>query len=158
MNYSSWTYFFQNLCRGYHILDHIIPPKSDEAASSTPPTPTEEWLTIDTIILTWIFTTLSKNLQQRLVVENPTTAKEAWDKLALIFTDNKRSRSIALKAELRMMKLGDLSIDAYFRKIESIATVLASLGSPLNDDDIVNIALDGLPDQYTHVADIIIHR
>ena len=83
MNYSSWTYFFQNLCRGYNLLDHILPASMDEATSSTKPPPTAEWLSIDTIILSWIFTTLSKPLQQRLVVENPKTAMEAWDLLSL---------------------------------------------------------------------------
>ncbi|GKE02519.1 hypothetical protein Tco_1390502, partial [Tanacetum coccineum] len=29
---------------------------------------------------------------------------------------------------------------------------------PINNDDVVNIALDGLPDKYHHVSDIIIHR
>ncbi|GKD15236.1 ribonuclease H-like domain-containing protein, partial [Tanacetum coccineum] len=88
---------------------------------------------------------MSKTLQQRLVVENPRSAKEAWDILADIFHDNKHTRSIALKAELRFLKLGDLTIDAYFRKIESIAIVLTSLGSPMNSDDVVTFALEGLP-------------
>nr|GEY51972.1 hypothetical protein [Tanacetum cinerariifolium] len=56
------------------------------------------------------------------------------------------------------MKLGHLSIDAYFCKIESNPTILASLGSPISKDDIVNIALDGLSEKYDHVSDIIIHR
>ncbi|GJV56989.1 ribonuclease H-like domain-containing protein [Tanacetum coccineum] len=78
--------------------------------------------------------------------------------LADIFGDNKRSWSIALNAELNSLKLSDLRIDAYFRKIESIATILASLGSPLSNDDIVNIALEGLSDKYENVAGIIIHQ
>ncbi|GKC29846.1 hypothetical protein Tco_1037140 [Tanacetum coccineum] len=69
--------------------------------------------------------------QARLVVEHPRSTKEAWDLINDIFNDNKRSRIIALKAELRSLKLGNLSIDAYFRKIESVATMLTSLGSPL---------------------------
>ncbi|GKB61103.1 ribonuclease H-like domain-containing protein [Tanacetum coccineum] len=151
-------YFFQNLCRGYNLLDHILgKPKTTDDSSSQPTPPTAEWLTIDSIVLTWIFITFSKTFQQRLVVENPQTEKEAWDILALIFNDNKHSCSIALKAELRSMKLGDLSIDAYFRKIKSIATILSSTGSPISNDDVVNIALDGLPDKYHHVSDIIIH-
>ncbi|GJU37193.1 putative reverse transcriptase domain-containing protein [Tanacetum coccineum] len=80
--------------------------------------------------------------------EDPQTAKEAWDLIVLIFNDNKRTRSIALKAELRSLKLGDLSIDAYFHKIESIATILTSLGSPISNDDVVTISLEGLPDKY----------
>ncbi|GJT98899.1 ribonuclease H-like domain-containing protein [Tanacetum coccineum] len=148
----------KNLCRGYNLLPYIL-GESKEATSSNDPTPkTDEELTIDSIVLTWIFTTLSKPLQQRLVVENPKTAKEAWEILELIFKDNKRSRSIALKAELCSMKLGELSIDAYFRRIESTATILSCLRSPISNDDVVNIALDGLPDKYQNVSDIIIHR
>ncbi|GKC72756.1 hypothetical protein Tco_1118639 [Tanacetum coccineum] len=69
----------------------------------------------------------------------------------------KRTRSIALKAELRSLKLGDLSIDAYFRKIESITTILTSLGSPISNDDVVTITLEGLPDKYDNVSGIIVH-
>ncbi|GJT35080.1 hybrid signal transduction histidine kinase M [Tanacetum coccineum] len=69
-----------------------------------------------------------------------------------------RTRSIALKAELRSLKLGDLSIDAYFRKIESITTILTSLGSPISNDDVVTITLEGLPDKYDNVSGIIVHR
>nr|GEY70316.1 hypothetical protein [Tanacetum cinerariifolium] len=47
-----------------------------------------------------------------------------------IFKDNKWSRTIALKAKLRSLKLGDLSMDAYFRKVELLATILTNLGSP----------------------------
>nr|GEV53585.1 ribonuclease H-like domain-containing protein [Tanacetum cinerariifolium] len=138
MNYSSWMHFFQKFCCGYNLLKHILgeTKTTNDTSSSEPKPPTAEWLTIDSIVLTWIFTTLSKTVQQRLVVENPTTTKADWTILALIFNDNKRSRSIALKAELRSMKLGDLSNHAYFRKIESITTILSILGSPISNDDV----------------------
>nr|GEY74033.1 hybrid signal transduction histidine kinase M [Tanacetum cinerariifolium] len=160
MNYSSRMYFFQNMCRGYDLLNHILgeTKTTNDASSSELTPPTAEWLAIDSIILTWIFTALSKTLQQRLVVKNPKMEKEAWDILALIFNDNKRSYSIALKAELRSMKLEHLIIDAYFRKIESILTILLSLGSLIRNDDVVNISLDEEPDKYQHVSDIIIHQ
>ncbi|GJR13666.1 hypothetical protein Tco_0796318 [Tanacetum coccineum] len=59
-----------------------------------------------------------------------------------------RSRTIALKAELRSIKLGDLSMDAYFWKIEKIDTILTSLGYPVSSEDVVTFALEGLPDKY----------
>ncbi|GKE01408.1 homeodomain-like protein [Tanacetum coccineum] len=133
---------------GHEILKHILGDSTDEATSSDPTPLTAEWLKIDSIVLSLIFTTLSKPLQQRFVVENPITTNEAWDILAKTFDDNKRIRSIALKAELRSLKLGDMSIDACFLKIKSIANILASLDSPINKDDIVNISLDGLPDKF----------
>ncbi|GJV62103.1 ribonuclease H-like domain-containing protein [Tanacetum coccineum] len=75
-----------------------------------------------------------------------------------IVKDNERSRTIVLKAELRSLKLGDLCIDAYFRKIESIATILTSLGSPVSSEDVVTFALEGFLDKYDHVYDIMHHR
>ncbi|GKD35079.1 hybrid signal transduction histidine kinase M, partial [Tanacetum coccineum] len=124
-------------------------------STTIPPTP--EWLKIDSIVLSWKFMTLSETLQAQLVVEDPQTAKEAWDLIPTIFKDNKMSRFIALKAELRSLKLGDLSINDYFRKIKSIATILTSLGSSISNDDVVTIALEWLNDKYDNVAGIIVH-
>ncbi|GKA80257.1 hybrid signal transduction histidine kinase M [Tanacetum coccineum] len=50
--------------------------------------------------------------------------------------DNKRSRTFALKAELQSIKLGTLSMEAYFQKIESLVIVLTSLGSIVNEEDV----------------------
>ncbi|GKB20889.1 replication protein A 70 kDa DNA-binding subunit B [Tanacetum coccineum] len=63
-----------------------------------------------------------------------------------------------LQARLISLKLGDFSIDAYFCKIESIPTILTSLGSPISNDDVVTIALEGLPDKYENVFGVILHR
>nr|GEV25062.1 ribonuclease H-like domain-containing protein [Tanacetum cinerariifolium] len=90
-----------------------------------------EWTKIDFIIRSWIFLTLDPSLRKRLVDLNPTTAKDGWTYIAGIFQDNKCPRAMALKAELRNLKLGDLSTDGYFQKIESIVLVLNGLGSPL---------------------------
>ncbi|GKA30262.1 hybrid signal transduction histidine kinase M [Tanacetum coccineum] len=40
----------------------------------------------------------------------------------------------------------------------SIATILTSLGSPIGNDDMVTISLEGLPDKYDNVSGIIVHR
>nr|GFA28156.1 hybrid signal transduction histidine kinase M [Tanacetum cinerariifolium] len=61
-------------------------------------------------------------------------------------------------AKLRSFKLGDLTIDAYFCKIESIATILTSIGSSISNDDVTTITLEGLPDKYDNVSGIIVHR
>nr|GEV81761.1 hypothetical protein [Tanacetum cinerariifolium] len=91
---------------GNEILTHILGKPTDEATSSDPSPPTAEWLKIDFI------------------------AREALDLIAENFNDNKRTRSIALKAELRSLKLCGLTIDAYFR----------------------------FPEKYENVYGIIVHR
>nr|GEY84463.1 hybrid signal transduction histidine kinase M [Tanacetum cinerariifolium] len=144
-NYAFWMYFFKNLYKGYEVLKYIL-GSSDEATTSTTIPPIPEELKVDTLVLSWILMTLSDTLQARLVMEDPQTAEEACDLIAEIFNDNKRSRTIALKAELRPLRLVDLSTDAYFQMIESIATILISLGSPVDCP------------KNTRVSHIITHR
>nr|GEY60646.1 ribonuclease H-like domain-containing protein [Tanacetum cinerariifolium] len=63
-----------------------------------------------------------------------------------------KSREIELQAELYSLKLRDLRINAYFRKIKFIAIILTSLGSPISKDDVAVIALEGFPDKYENVS------
>nr|GEX17270.1 hybrid signal transduction histidine kinase M [Tanacetum cinerariifolium] len=95
------------------------------------------------------------SLSDTAPMELPKSAKEAWDLIAAIVKDNKWSCTNALKAELRSVKLGDLSMEAYFRKIESSVTILTSLDSHVNDEDVVHYALERLPDKYDQVCGIM---
>nr|GEW58159.1 ribonuclease H-like domain-containing protein [Tanacetum cinerariifolium] len=88
----------------------------------------------------------------------PEKLEDAWTYIAGIFQDNKRPRAMALKAKLRNLKLGDLSIDGYFQKIESIVSDLNGLGSPLSNDDVVTFALEGLPSTYETISTVIVSR
>nr|GEX20707.1 hybrid signal transduction histidine kinase M [Tanacetum cinerariifolium] len=115
-NYASLVYISENLCIDYEVLKYLY-CASAVVTTGTPTPLTPKELNVDSIVLSWILMTLSDTLQAQLVVENPKSAKEAWDLITEIFHDNKCSRTIALKAKLRSLKLGDLRIDAYFRKM-----------------------------------------
>ncbi|GJR82489.1 ribonuclease H-like domain-containing protein [Tanacetum coccineum] len=65
---------------------------------------------------------------------------------------------MALKAELRNLKLEDLSIDGYFQKIEYIISIINGLGFPLSNDDVVTFALEGLPFTYETISTVIVSR
>ncbi|GJY60587.1 hypothetical protein Tco_0461244 [Tanacetum coccineum] len=43
-------------------------------------------------------------------------------------------------------------MEAYFQNIESLMTILASLDSPVSDEDVVHYALVGLPNKYDQVC------
>ncbi|GJY24841.1 hybrid signal transduction histidine kinase M [Tanacetum coccineum] len=142
-------------------INNVVPHiegESDDENSSDPPPPTDEWKTADSIVKSWIFLTLSPTLQGRLIKINPKTAKDAWEQVEKIFLVNKRTRTIALKGELRVIQMGDLTADAYFRKIESIVTLLNDLGSSMTDDDVVTYAINGLSEKYAQLATIIAHK
>ncbi|GJZ30459.1 putative reverse transcriptase domain-containing protein [Tanacetum coccineum] len=115
----------------FNVLNHI------DGSTSTSDPPTDEWITADSIVKSWIFLTLSPTLRKRMIITNPASAKAAWDTIETIFQENKRTRTVALKGELRVIQMGDDTPDAYFSKIDSIITLLTDLGSTMDDDDIV---------------------
>ncbi|GJY35147.1 hypothetical protein Tco_0420525 [Tanacetum coccineum] len=97
---------------------------SSSGISTSDPTPlTPKEIKVDKIILSWIFTTISDALQKRLVIARQKWAKEAWDFISELVKDNKRSRTSALKTKLRSIQLGDLSIEAYFQKVDWLRLV-----------------------------------
>nr|GFC07069.1 hybrid signal transduction histidine kinase M [Tanacetum cinerariifolium] len=150
-NYGLWEFFFEQLCSSYDVEKYIHSPTNEVSSSTLAPLTPKE-LKVDKIVLSWIFITLSDALQARLVVARPKSAKEAWTLISEIVKDNKRSRTNALKAELRAIKLGDQCMESYFQKIESVVTILTSLDSHVNEEDVVHYALEGLPDKYDQVC------
>ncbi|GJV46109.1 ribonuclease H-like domain-containing protein [Tanacetum coccineum] len=140
----------------YDVEKYIHGSATKSGSSNLTPLTLKE-LKVDKIVISWIFTTLSDTLQARLVVARPKSAKEAWGIISDIVKDNKMSRTNALKAKLCSIKLGDQSMESYFQKIESIATILTSLDSHVNDEDFVHYALEGLPNKYDQVCGYV-HR
>nr|GEX41450.1 hybrid signal transduction histidine kinase M [Tanacetum cinerariifolium] len=132
----SWEYFFEQLCLSYEVTKFLHDDLNvTESSTVTPLIPDE--IKVDKVILSWIFTT---------------TAKAAWNLLTDIVKDNKRSCTFALKVELPSIKHGTLSIEAYFQKIDSLVIILTSLGSIVNDEDVVHYAVEGLPEKYNQVC------
>nr|GEX85893.1 ribonuclease H-like domain-containing protein [Tanacetum cinerariifolium] len=121
---------------GSYEVDKYIHSSTNETTSSTLAPLTWEELKVDKIVLSWILTTISDALQARLVMARSKSAKEAWTLISDIVEDNKRSRTNALKTELRSIKLGDQTMESYFQKNESLVTILMSLGSHINDEDV----------------------
>nr|GEX65898.1 pectinesterase inhibitor [Tanacetum cinerariifolium] len=70
--------------------------------------------------------------------------RDAWEWVEKLFQDNKRTRTVALKGELRMLHMGEQSADEYFSKIDSLVTLLSGLGSDVSEDDVVTYAINGL--------------
>ncbi|GJR87249.1 ribonuclease H-like domain-containing protein [Tanacetum coccineum] len=86
-NYSTWSYFFKGHCSNFGVLKHIEEPVT-EASTSTPPT--DEWITADSIVKSWIFLTLSSTLRKRRLRSSsngrPKTADEYFFKDRAILT------------------------------------------------------------------------
>ncbi|GKE55243.1 hypothetical protein Tco_1494428 [Tanacetum coccineum] len=53
-----------------------------------------------------------------------------------------------LHEELRSMKLGNMSISEYFKKIKVASDLLSNIGSPIDNKNLVMCAVNGLGDKY----------
>ncbi|XP_071686916.1 uncharacterized protein [Rutidosis leptorrhynchoides] len=150
LNYTHWSTLFSNHCAAFNVDSFL-----KTATTSEPPT--DDWKKVDAVVMGWIFLTISEPLLERLLNSHPASSHDAWEFLKKIFHDNKRSKTVELTAELRALTIGELTAEAYFRKIDSIASLLDNLGSHIEDDELVTYAINGLNDRFPHATHIILH-
>ena len=62
---------------------------------------------------------------------------------------------MSLRNELNAIKKGSDSIDSYFQKIKQTCDKLAAISVFLDDEELLHIALDGLPSEYDSFSSAI---
>nr|GEU74436.1 reverse transcriptase domain-containing protein [Tanacetum cinerariifolium] len=102
------------------------------------------------------FGSKEESLQDQVVTTHG-NAKASWDHIKDLFHDNKDARAITLDGELRSIKLGSLTINAYCTKIKAMADRLANLGEKVSDKNLVMHALNRLDTRYKGIARLIRH-
>jgi hypothetical protein len=102
----------------YALDDHVLSDVAD---------PSIYWARLDSLVVTWIFSTLSPELH--VIVREPTeTARQAWRVIEAQFLDNHKSRVLQLDTKFRVFKQGDLSVSNYCRRKKGMANDLHALG------------------------------
>jgi hypothetical protein len=94
--------------------------------------------------MSWLFNTISTDLLDVIHDRNGVTARVTWLGLEEQFLNNLASRAMLVDAEFRVLTQGTLSIDAYCRKMKSLADALTDLGEPVPDNTLVLNILRGL--------------
>ncbi|XP_021749742.1 uncharacterized protein LOC110715468 [Chenopodium quinoa] len=152
--YSTWAELFKIHARSHKVLDHIIAPKKKVASPSTDEEK-ELWLTLDALVLGWIYSTISKDLLQT-IIEPDSTAMEAWERLRDIFQDNQKSRAVTLEHEFSNTKMEDFSnASAYCQRLKSLSDQLKDVEAPVDNNRLVLQLVAGLTDSCNGVATLI---
>jgi hypothetical protein len=77
------------------------------------------------------------------------TVKEFFDALANLYEKKAPNQKRTLKKQLRTLKMEkDETISAFFSKIAQTRDQLAAIGVAVDDDDLVQAAVDGLPESW----------
>ena len=77
------------------------------------------------------------------------TAKECYDALTNLYEKEAPSQKRVLKKRLRTLKLNkDESVGSFFTKIAQVRDQLIAIGITVDDDDLVQTVVDGLPSSW----------
>ena len=77
------------------------------------------------------------------------TAKECFDALVNLYEKKAPSQKRVLKKRLRTLKLNkDESVGSFFTKIAQVRDQLIVIGITVDDDDLVQTVVDGLPSSW----------
>ena len=90
---------------------------------------------------------LSQNMSNSMIghIQELETSKEVWKNLENLFTSTTKARKIQLKNELNNLKKSpQVTVNDYVLKIKDISDALSSIGSHVDDDDLVAFCLNGL--------------
>ncbi|KAK1693377.1 hypothetical protein QYE76_010074 [Lolium multiflorum] len=100
----------------------------------------------DQAILGGILATVSEDILSHVMAA--VSAAEAWGQLERMFASRSRARLNQIRAQLAMPKRAGMTGTAYFKLKKTLADTLASIGHPLQADEVVAYILSGLGSEY----------
>jgi hypothetical protein len=110
--FTKWRGMFLTVLGKYALTRHLL---EDEAFPTCP-----AWLQADCVVLTWIYGTVSGDLQQSLMMRQR-PARGVWCYLEDEFLGQKESRALLLKMQFRNFRQDSLTITDCCRRLESMA-------------------------------------
>ena len=111
------------------------------------------WKRQDRLLYSSILGTLTLNIQP--VVARETTTREIWSLLHNTYGKPSRAHVKQLKHSLKRSNKGTQNITDYMCGILAKADQLALLGSALEHEDLLDNIIEGLPDDYKAIADMV---
>jgi hypothetical protein len=82
-------------------------------------------------------------------IQDAKSPKQAWDTWVKMYSTNTQARKMQLKQELHNLQKNKMNINDYSTKVKNLAYALASIGAPVDDEDLVAVTLNGLGKYYS---------
>ncbi|XP_020147772.1 uncharacterized protein [Aegilops tauschii subsp. strangulata] len=143
-NFCIWQTFFNLTFRKLGLLDHI-----DGSVDALMALGDVEWTQIDQCIVSWLYTTVSKDILE-IIIQPSHTAANAWTVITELFRDNRLQRSIFAKRDFLNLVQGDLSVTAFASRLKCLSDTLRDVGTPVNDQDMLTTFINGLNGEFGH--------
>jgi plasmid replication initiation protein len=82
-------------------------------------------------------------------IQDAKSPKQACNTLVKMYNTNTQAHKMQFKQDLHNLQKKQMNINDYFTKVKNLANVIASIGAPVNDEDIVVMTLNGLGKYYS---------
>jgi histone deacetylase 1/2 len=105
-----------------------------------------EWDRQDSLILSWLLSTLSESILARVV--SCRHSYQVWDAIFTHFHYLTKVKATQLRLELRTLKKGTRSCSEYLQRISTIIDILSSIGAPVTVKEHTDAILASLPSDY----------
>ena len=153
-NYPLWKVVVVPFLEGHDLISFIYgtnlqPPKLtvDSTSGTMVPSPDfQTWHLQDKVLMRALITTLSDELLLHMM--GILTSRSLWITLEMLFLSHSQTRLMQVRHQLATLKKGVKPIADYFRKAQGFAQLLAAIGLPLADSDVVSHILNGLGADY----------
>ncbi|CAO2829065.1 unnamed protein product [Amaranthus hypochondriacus] len=158
-NYISWRLQLQALLTGHDLYKFVngtysAPPVTIVSEESEIANPEYvAWLRQDQLLLGALLGTISPPLLP--LVSSATTSQELWDTYAKTYATPSRGHIKQLKSQLNKISKGNQTITEYMNSIKILSDHLASLGKPIDPEDLIERILDGLDSPYNALKESI---
>ena len=146
-NFPAWMVQFTSLLIGYDLFGFVDGTKPSPATTHAD---YNYWVRQDKLILHAILSSVDASIITML--GNVKNSKQAWDVLHKMFASKTRARAMHLKERLTRSSKGSKSVSEYLQGIKMISDELAIINKPIDDDDLVIHALNGLGSEFKEVS------
>lgn len=148
-NFRQWRSFMEVTLKKFGLLNHID-GSVDAAAMFDDP----EWLQVDACIVSWLYTTISKEIWNDVNRPNA-TAYTLWRAITGQFLDNSLQRAVYAQQEFHSLFQGDMSIAEYCGNLKRLADTLYDCGAAVSDPALVINTLRGLNNKFSQAIAVL---
>jgi hypothetical protein len=154
-NFLTWKFQITHILEAYSLLEYVegyntCPPKflADELGAITTQVNSvySQWQARDKALMSLISATLSSSAHSLIIGQ--TSAYGMWNVLLKRYTSVSRSNILNLKKQLHDVKKNTDTVAQYLQRIKESKDRLATVGTLVDDEDLLHIVLKGLPSEY----------
>jgi hypothetical protein len=108
------------------------------------------WWTQDQKVLGVLLSSMTEEIASQLL--GCKTAAAAWTAIQAMFSAQSRAGVRHLRRQIQGLRKGDATASEYMHKVQALADAMATAGSPLRDDEIIDYMLTGLGSAFNPIA------